>query len=146
MAKPQVWLRRSTGVYRLKNSDFVCQATATYYFGNFSLFAYYVTPSKYIEEESGYAERTSSRYMLSLGWHHGPWYVNTTAYNFLHTSWKSDTMVLKSQNYDYNRQEFDSNLHQRFSISISYTFNYGKKVDDNNEAYGSGTAQSAILK
>lgn len=146
MARPQLWLRRSSGVYDLKNADLVFQATATYYFGNFNLFAYYCTPNKYIEEQSGYVERTSSRYMLSLGWHHGPWHVNGTAYNFLHTSWKSGMMTLNSKYYDYKRQEFDTGLHQRFSISVSYTFNYGKKVDIHDEASGNGTAQSAILK
>lgn len=146
MARPQLWLRKSTGVYNLTNRDFVCQATATYYFGNFNLFAYYCTPNKYIEEESGYLERTSSRYMLSLGWHKGPWHTNITAYNFLHSSWKSGLMTLNSQYYGYQRQEFNTNLHQRFSISVSYTFNYGKKVDTYDEAMGSGTAKSAILK
>lgn len=146
MARPQLWLRKSTGVYDLTNRDFVCQATATYYFGNFNLFAYYCSPNKYIEEESGYLERTASRYMLSVGWHHGPWHANATAYNFLHSNWKAGMMTLKSQYYDYKRQEFDTDLHQRFSISVSYTFNYGKKVDIYDEASGSGTAPSAILK
>lgn len=146
MARPQLWLRKSTGVYDLRNRDVVFQATATYYWGNFNLFAYYCTPNKYIEEESGYLERTSSRYMLSLGWHKGPWHTNFTAYNFFHTSWKAGRMTLNSQYYGYQRQEFNTNLHQRFSISVSYTFNYGKKVDTNNEAMGSGTAGSAILK
>ncbi len=146
MGRPQLWLRRSTGVYDLRNADFVFQSTATYYFGKFTLFGYYCTPNKYIEEESGYVERTSSRYMLSLGWHHGPWHINATAYNFLHTDWKSGMMTLKSKYYDYRRQEFDTAQHQRFSISVSYTFDYGKKVDVYDEASGSGTAQSAILK
>ncbi len=146
MARPQLWLRRSSGVYNLKNTDFVYQTTLTYYFGKFNLFAYYSTPSKYIEEENGYVERTSSRYMLSIGWHHGPWHAGATAYNFLHTNWKAGKMILKSQFYDYTRQEFDTDLHQRFSISLSYTFNYGKKVDTYDEASGRGTAQSAILK
>lgn len=146
MARPQLWLRRSSGVYDLRNTDFVYQTTLTYYFGKFNLFAYYCTPSKYIEEENGYVERTSSRYMLSIGWHHGPWHANATAYNFLHTNWKSGMMTLNSQYYDYKRREFDTNLHQRFSISVSYTFNYGKKVNNSDEASGNGTAQSAILK
>ena len=146
MARPQLWLRRTTGEYNLRNSDFVCQATATYYLGNFNLLIYYVSPNKYIEEQSGYTERTSSRYMLSLGWHHGPWHANVSAYNFLNTNWKSGLMTLKSQFYDYRRQEFNTNLHQRFSFTISYTFNYGKKVNADDETAGSGTAGSAILK
>ncbi|MBD5279874.1 MAG: hypothetical protein HDS35_04960 [Bacteroides sp.] len=146
MARPQLWLRRTTGEYNLRNSDFVCQATATYYLGNFNLLIYYVSPNKYIEEQSGYTERTSSRYMLSLGWHHGPWHANVSAYNFLNTNWKSGLMTLKSQFYDYRRQEFNTNLHQRFSFTISYTFNYGKKVSADDETAGSGTAGSAILK
>lgn len=146
MARPQLWLRRTTGEYDLRNSDLVCQATATYYFGKFNVFAYYATPNKYIEEQSGYTERTSSRYMLSLGWHHGPWHANVSAYNFLHTSWKAGMMTLNSQFYDYKRQEFNTNLHQLFSFTVSYTFNYGKKVNSNDETAGSGTAGSAILK
>ena len=146
MARPQLWLRRSSGEYSLTNRDVVCQASVTYYFGNFNIFGYYCTPSKYIEEENGYVERSSSRYMLYLGWHHGPWFASVTAYNFLHTNWKAGMKTLTSQYYDYRRQDFDTDLHQRFSISVTYTFNYGKKVNNSDEASGSGTAQSAILK
>ncbi len=144
--RPQYWLRKSTGVYRLTNRDFVTQATANYYFGKFNLFAYYCTPSKYIEEENGYIERTATRYMLSVGWHNGPWHADITAYNFFRTNWKTEHMTLTSKYFDYNRQDFNNGMHQRFSFSINYTFNYGKKINNRNETSGSGTAASAILK
>lgn len=144
--RPQYWLRKSTGVYNLNNHDPVCQATANYYFGKFNLFAYYCTPSKYLEEENGYTERTATRYMLSIGWHHGPWHTSITAYNFLHTDWVSNNMTLRSRYFDYDTKEYNTGMHQRFSFSVSYTFNYGKKINDRNETFGSGTAPSAILK
>ncbi len=144
--RPQLWLRESTGDYSLKNTDLVFQASATYYFGKFSLFGYYCTPSKYIEEENGYVERNKSVYLLSLGWHKGPLHVGIEAYNFLHTSWSASKKTLTSQYYDFSRTDYDTDYHQRFSINVRYTFNYGRKVNTRDEVSSTEKAESAILK
>lgn len=144
--QPQMWLRQSKGVYSFRNQELFCMTSATYYMGQFTLFGYYYTPSKHNDGEKGYNERRPSGYLLSLAWHNGPWHAKIAAYNFLRTNWDAEQRVLKGQYYEYNQQLFSPTYHQRFSVSASYTFNYGKKVNKAGEISGSGTAESAILK
>lgn len=53
---------------------------------------------------------------------------------------------LTSEYYNFDRTTFGTQHHARYTISVTYTVGYGKKVQRKNEMSGSGTAGSAILK
>ncbi|MCI8997626.1 MAG: hypothetical protein HFJ95_01345 [Muribaculaceae bacterium] len=144
--RPEMWLRRTTGEYALTHNELTCVAQLTWYFGNFYLYGWYVTPSTYPYEESGIKERTPSRYQMELGYGKGPWRASATAYNFLRSSWESSRETLSSQYYGFDRNIYSPELHMSFQISVSYTFGYGKKVHRGDEVGGAGTGSSAILK
>lgn len=144
--RPQYWLRKTTGTYASTRNELTCTAQLTYYFGKFYLWGWYMTPSHYQEEQSGIVERTPARYQIQLGWGDKGWNVRAGAYNFLRTSWESSHQTLSSKHYSFERNEFSTAQHWRITLAVSYTFNYGKKVDHHDEVSGSGTAGSAILK
>lgn len=144
--RPQMWMRRSTGVYNLVNNEFAFIAVANAYFGPFSIMAFFNTASNFLDEDDGAFEHSPSRYLLNVSWQHGPWRVGATAYNFLRADWQAERRTLRSQYYDYDRTDFGTGFHQRFSISATYTLSYGKKVSTSNEVNRQGTAGSAILK
>ncbi len=144
--RPQYWHRSISGEYSLSLNEITCSAQLTWYFGNFYMFGWYMTPSTYIPDESGMKTRTPSSYQIQLGWGKGAWRLSATAYNFLRSSWESSRQELYSRNYSFNRQEYSTSEHMRFQFSATYTFGYGKKVQRNNEISGSGTIESAILK
>ncbi len=72
--------------------------------------------------------------------------LQASAYNFFHTSWEENKETLSSEYYNFDRTTFGTQLHARYSVSVTYTVGYGKKVQRNSEISGAGTAGSAILK
>jgi hypothetical protein len=105
-----------------------------------------MTPSKYQQDHSGIISRTPSKYQLQIGWGKGAWNISASAYNFFHTSWDDYKESLTSEYYSFDRTTFGTQHHARYTISVTYTVGYGKKVQRKNEMSGSGTAGSAILK
>lgn len=144
--KPEMWFRGTTGEYDMTYNELTCTAQLTWYFGNFYLFGWYMTPSTYPDEESGVKQRSPSRYQIQLGYGNGAWRASATAYNFLRTSWETNHQTLTSQYYQFDRREYGTNQHMRFQFSVTYTFGYGKKIQRGDEVSGVGAAGSAILK
>jgi hypothetical protein len=144
--RPRYWHRSISGEYSVSLDEVTCSAQLTWYFGNFSLFGWYMTPSTYIPDESGMKERTPSSYQVRLGWGRGAWQLSAIAHNFLRSSWESSRQELYSANYNLIKREYGTGSHMRFQFSATYTIGYGKKVQRNDEVMGSGISQSAILK
>lgn len=144
--RPQFWHRIISGEYNFSLNELTCSAQLTWYFGNFYLFGWYMTPSTYIPDESGMKAHTPSSYQIQLGWGKGAWRLSATAHNFLRSSWETTRQELYSQNYSFDRHEFGTEQHMRFQFSATYTFGYGKKVQRGNEVSGAGTTESSILK
>lgn len=144
--RPQYLHTATTGRYGLRINEVSCSAQLTWYFGNFYLFGRYVTPQTHLIEDTEIKEHLKSRYMLQIGWSKGAWRANATAYNFLRSSWETTTQMLRGEYYEFDNTVYGIDQHRRFQISIAYTFNYGKKVQQRNEVRGAGTAESSILK
>lgn len=144
--RPQYWHRSISGEYSLSLNELTCSAQLTWYFGNFYLFGWYMTPSTYIPDESGMKAHTPSSYQIQLGWGKGAWRLSATAHNFLRSSWETSRQELYSKNYSFDRHEYGTSEHMRFQFSATYTFGYGKKVQRGEEISGSGANSSAILK
>lgn len=144
--RPQYWHRSISGEYSLSLNEITCSAQLTWYFGNFYLFGWYMTPSTYIPDESGMKSHTPSSYQIQLGWGKGAWRLSATAHNFLRSSWETSGQELYGKNYSFDRHEYGTSDHMRFQFSATYTFGYGKKVQRGDEVSGSGANSSAILK
>lgn len=143
---PYFWIRKAKETYAWNDNEFICTAQLTYFLGNFYFMGWYSTPSKYQEVNSGIISRTPARYQLEIGWGNGVWNISVKAYNFAHTGWDDYKESLTSKYYSFDRTTFGTQYHARYSLSVTYTIGYGKKVQRNNETSGSGTAGSAILK
>lgn len=144
--RPQLWLRKTTGAYALTKNELTCTAQLTYYFGNFYLWGWYMTPSHFPQENSGIVERTPSKYQIQIGWGDKGWNIRAGVYNFLHTSWEEMHQTLTSKHYSFDRKTYSTSHHWRITLAMSYTFSYGKKIRHSDEVSGSGTIGSAILK
>lgn len=144
--RPQFWIRKTTGEYAWHDNQLTCTAQLNYYLGNFYIFGWYMTPGKYQETHSGVISKSPSKYQIEIGWGKNGWNISASAYNFAHTSWEDLKETLTSEYYSFDRTTFGTQHHARYTISVSYTIGYGKKVQRKNEISGSGTADSAILK
>lgn len=143
---PQYWIYRTSGAYSYSIEDFIGRVQASYYLNNFYFVGSYSSRRKHPATQAEYRETVPEQYQLQVGWGNGAFNVNATAYNFLRRSWVSGMQTLRSDFYDYTRTVFSPAAHMRFSISATYTFGYGKKVDRNNEVDKGAFSGSAILK
>ena len=143
---PQVWLRKTTGTFAMSRNEITCTTQLIYYFGNLYALGWYVTPSHYPDENSGIEHKTTSQYSLQVGWGNGYWNIGVEAANFFRSSWRSNKELLRSEYYNMSSLCYSPGQHMKFSLSITYTFGYGKKVGRNDELKGESAASSAILK
>ena len=143
---PQYWIYRTSGAYSYSIEDFIGRVQASYYLNNFYFVGSYSSRRKHPATQAEYRETIPEQYQLQVGWGNGAFNVNATAYNFLRKSWVSGVQTLRSEFYDYTRTIFSPAAHMRFSISATYTFGYGKKVERNNEVDKGEFSGSAILK
>lgn len=144
--RPQLWMRKSTGEYKWDRQEISCTVQLTYYFGNFYLWGWYMTPNQYQNSGNGVVTHQPSRYKLELGWGKGEWKVNLSAYNFAQYSWDNGKTTLDSPYYGFERKNYGAAYHARFGASLTYTIGYGKKVNRADEIKVSGGTESAILK
>ena len=143
---PIVNLQSTTGEYSIIKNLLTSSAQVTWYFGKFYLFGWYSSPNSYPNITSGNKTHIQSQYQIQLGWSKKNWKINLSAVNFLRSNWITSKENLDGEYYKYEKENYGTSMHQRYEISISYTFNYGKKIQQYNEISGSNSGQSAILK
>ena len=137
---------KTTGICSWKRTQLSYRGSVSYNFGKFYVNGYYRSGSKYPEEQSGMLDKRLAEYQIQFGWGNGKWNLNFSADNFARYNWKSMTQTLRGDYYSMHREVFTIDRHAKFTLSATYTFNYGKKVNSDYEVGGTGAAESAILK
>jgi len=149
-AAPSYWIYRASESYI---PDFNSQSFyiyALYYIGNFYIQANYNWTNKYIPDVNT-MERISrpvpNNYSLSAGWGNGKVNASMTLGNFFRKSWKSGESWVLSPAYRSSDISFGTGCRQLLTFSLSYSFDYGKKIQHGNEISGDvGGASSTILR
>lgn len=122
-------------------------AKADYYMGDFYFSGSYSSRSAYSD---GYMVGTwmeyKDFYKISIGWANSKFNVKATANNFARWNWRSHKAWFDSPYYDSHSVVSDISCHAYFSLSVTYTFNYGKKVSSEGAPSSSGSSDSGILK
>ncbi|MCM1356685.1 MAG: TonB-dependent receptor family protein [Staphylococcus sp.] len=145
-AQPSVTIYRMTGLYNLKLNPFYINASATYYLKNFYFQTAYQTSNKTIQGNRAALYRDRDYYQILAGWSHSGWNVRVSAINLLRNDWLAAMQTFSSPLYSETKLIGGNNFHRRFNVSITYTFNYGKKVKHSNEVGEQSGVSSAILK
>lgn len=143
---PEQAFYRSSGIYSKSYNPFTITTQAVLYLGNFYFQAYYTSPEKKMWEGAPVLYHTRNYYSFAAGWSDSHWNIRLTAYNFFNKGWQSSTSETGSRYYSQRLQNYDTTYHPRINLSCTYTFNYGKKVQRNNEVGQQSGASSAILK
>lgn len=144
--RPQYWMRKTTGPYYYKSDEVTCVAKLACYLGKLHISGWYVTPSRYPDQESGVVTRSPSSYRVEAGWSSGGWNIRASAYNFMRSSWEESRETLDGQYYGFDRRVYSTAKHWRVSLAATYTIGYGKKVKRGDEVDGAEKASSAIFK
>lgn len=120
---------------------------AWYYVKNFNFAANYSSPSAWSDGcmVGGWMKSKETYYVLA-GWSNSKFNVRFIAQNFFRWNWRANKMITRSSHYDYVRQYIDTYSHASFSLSLTYTFGFGKKVKQNDELRARDASSSSILK
>lgn len=118
-----------------------------YYLGNFYFSASYSSRQAYSD---GFMVGTwmdcKDSYIVGVGWSSSRLNVRMSATNFARWNKYSLTASMHSPNYSTVRRQLDADQNAFFSLSVVYTFSYGKKVSDSGEPGRAASANSGILK
>ena len=145
-ASPSVSFYRMTGQFDITRSPFNCNASASYYLGNFYFQTSYQTRNLTIQGNRGVIYKDRDFYQILAGWSHANWNIRVSAMNLFRNDWLTATNTLSTPLYSETRFFYGNNYHRRVNISVTYTIGYGKKVQRGNEAGEQQGAPSAIMK
>lgn len=145
-ASPSLTFFRMTGLFNISRNPFTCNASATYYLGNFYFQASYETRNLSVQGNRGVIYKDRDFYQLIVGWSRANWNIRFSAINLFRNDWLCATNTLSTPLYSETAFIDGNNLHRRLNLSVTYTFGYGKKVQRNNEVGEQSGAASAIMK
>ena len=132
------------GATHLTNPSFFVQAQ--YYFGNFGVVGTVMSPQKSFASNNGEIYTPIWFYSLILTWGHSDWNIRLYATNFCNKRYRNGTAKMDSPYYSYTTESYNGyNAHANFSVQVTYTFGYGKKVQRGNDTLDVERAASAIM-
>lgn len=145
-AQPSITFYKLTGYYDVSKNPFAFNASATYYLNNFYFQASYQTPMRTIQGNRAAYYKDRDYYQLLAGWSKSGWNIRLTAINLFRSDWLGATQIINAPLYSETKLQGGNYYHRRLNLSVTYTFNYGKKVQQGNEVGEQSGSASAILK
>lgn len=143
---PRLLLYRTTGSNSVAHYPLTCSVSADYYLGHFFLNLYCDTGSSYVDGETSYLRRMPPGYSIGAGWAHRGWNIQLDGVNLLQSSWRVSDDTLTTRWYDSTVTQTGPYSHRRISLSVTYTFTYGRRVSTSSELTGTGTISSSRLR
>lgn len=131
-----------------KNHSFIYwHARIRYYLKKWNFSLTYISDNANAEGcKNGYWTKSKNDWQFTVGWANGNWNVKTNIINMTRWNWRSSVRKMQSRYYSVTEQLYNGSSHALVQISATYTFGYGRKVQNDNELSPSGKASSGILK
>lgn len=142
----EMFFFKSTGVYDKSYNPFKFYAQASYYLNSFYFQAFYQSTSRSMFADTPRIYKSRPNYGIAAGWGNSEWNVRVIAYNLFNRKWDSAEIFTQSPLYTEHRTNYGTASHVRLNLSVTYTFGYGKKVQQGNEVGAQSGANSAIIK
>lgn len=120
---------------------------AFYYVGGWNFGLQYQSPQGYCD---GYVNgawmKEKSAYSAIVGWGNSAWNFQARLTNPFRWNWRSGSSHTTSANYDVDKTFYGAGSHCFVFVSATYTFGFGKKIQQGNEASQQTGTASSILK
>jgi len=122
---------------------FRMRGVASYELGNCALAIGYGGPEKYSHNAGMNVGWHADKWFASFTYGNGNLYLDARVDNIFHTKAKSWD---KTQSAVYDSFIRSSNIGRYFTVSVAYTFDYGKKIDRNFDIQGPDEVKSGAIK
>lgn len=133
--------------YNLDKTNINYAFQATYYLGNWNFSGMYYSPQGFPDGcMVGTWMKTKSYYRIAAGWSNSSWNLQLQFANFARWNWRSNKSIMHSRYYDRIEQTYSINDHALVRLSVTYTFGFGKKIQQGDEASQQSGVNSGILK
>ena len=142
---PRLLLYKTTGSNSISHYPFTTSLNVNYYLGKFFFNAYYDTGYSYVDGENAYLRKIPMSYSAGAGWASKGWNIQLSLVNLFQSAWKLSKDTLTTRWYVSSMTQFGSDYHQRISLTVTYTFNYGKKVNQSGEINSEKNISTSIL-
>ena len=142
---PYMTFYKSTGLYRDGYNPVQLYGNVTYYLNQFYFQTYYNSPLNQMMLSSA-INKSRSQYALKVGWGNGDWNINISAINLFNNGYLTGTSRLDTPLLSRELKNYDLSFSRKFSISVTYTIGYGKKLQRKDEVGEQQGTSSAILK
>lgn len=143
---PRLLFYKTTGSNSINYCPLTASASMDYYVGKFFFDAYWESRSSYVDGETAYLRKMPMALSLSAGWANRGWNIQFSVVNPFRSSWTVSRDMLDTRWFVSSISQFGSDYHRRISVSITYTLNYGKKVNTHNEMENKSGISSSILR
>lgn len=145
-AGPEQYFYKSTGIYSNHYNPFILNAQAVLYLGQFYASVNYATPERQLRDNTNDIYRSRNFHSIEGGWSNSSWFIKLTAADIFNKGWVGATLTMNSDYYSEYRVNYGTAHHSRLNITVTYTINYGKKVQRGAEVSEQSATSSGILK
>ena len=132
------------GIHDYSRTDVNFNMSAYYYLDNLYFGLYYQTPQRttWIRGIS----KSPSYYNVTVGWSKNSLNVSLTSECPFRSDWKGDMTIRNYGNYRSREIVYGDNYHRNFTLRVSYSFSYGKKIKQGDEVGSIYGPASGIVK
>ncbi|MDE6717942.1 MAG: outer membrane beta-barrel family protein [Muribaculaceae bacterium] len=134
--------------YRIDHSYISYYLQALYYLGSFNFAVAYQSAdaTDNYDSMSGLWTRNKDVFMVQAGWSNGRWNIIITAQNPQRWNWRASHDTMSTGAYSVSRWTSNASHHACVQLSATYTFGFGKKINNDNDISKQSGASSGILK
>ncbi len=143
---PCLLMYHTTGENKISHYPLRADLSVDYYLKSFYFNVLWYSSLSYVDGETCYRRDLPTEYSLSAGWAAKGWNIELALVNIFRGSWLVSDDVLRSKWFDSRVTRYGADRHGRISVSVSYTFNYGRKVERRDALSNQGGGSSSILR
>lgn len=133
----------SYGLESISAWSLPAQIGISYYLGSFKFDGGYQFPATVVYP--GSTEKTRPYYSIRATYNWRNLRISASVYNFCNNSWRGYTTEIINPVMSQIKTTWSSQPHRGVSLSVSYIFRYGKRVDIQNELDNVSSQKSSVL-
>lgn len=134
--------------YNINRSCISYYLQTLYYAGQFNFAVVYESPeaTDNYNSMSGVWTKTKGNFIVQAGWSNQAWNIRLTAQNLQRRNWRASYDTMQSEYYSYETWNSNASCHAFVQLSATYTFGFGRKVNQDNDISRQNGSSSGILK